>query len=233
MESLSITGEGSGCERNCSTAHNGTAHAQVLGKNHECRCGKIIANTWSRQIELPISGPQSELTGNITRNILAQIDLVHRELSRKHIRDLENLSARIIETRTCHCQSLTNILERFGEFRNALLTWQIRDQYLLMPTIRERVSAELAGTEFVEGYVGEFADLARQAETDHSDLRRLAEGLISEIENLKSLSTCPDLVVRFSAQIVDFVKYLKLQFRLEDSFLHQGIEQNNQEKLAG
>lgn len=233
MESLSIFGEGSGCAHDTSSALSMTAHAQVLGMNQDCRCGKIIANTWSRQIELPNSGPQSELTGDITKNILTQIDLVHRELSRKHIRDLENLSTRIIETRTCHCQPLTNILERFSEFRNALLTWQIRDQYLLMPTIRERVSAELAGTEFVEGYLGEFADLARQAETDHSDLCRLAEGLISEIENLKSLPTCPAMVVRFSEQIVDFVKYLKLQFRLEATFLRQGIEQDNQEKLAG
>lgn len=233
MESLSTFGETPGCERSCSSAHNGTANAQVLGMKHDCRCGAIIANTLSKQCELPISGPQSELTGNITKNILAQIDLVHRELSRKHIRDLENLSARITETRTCHCQSLTNILERFGEFRNALLTWQIRDQYLLMPTLRERVSAELSGTIFVESYSGEFADLARQAETDHSDLCRLAEGLIHEIESLKSVSNCPALVVRFTSQIVDFVKYLKLQFRLEETFLRPSTVQPQQEKMAG
>lgn len=161
----------------------------------------------------------AEQRARVIADVLLQIDALQEEMSRRHIRDLERLTVRITESRTCRCPSLTRLLDRFTAFSTALRTWQIRDRYLLMPTVRERLSAASDGRDYIEAYPGEFADLVREATMDQRDLCDAADRLHAEMLAVKDGSCCPELVAGFATRMEEFVRRLKLQFHLEQAVL--------------
>ncbi|MBK6764857.1 MAG: hypothetical protein IPG71_00725 [bacterium] len=214
MEYLSTAGKSGDSNHKSAEACDGRALALDLLRVHNGILDAEVRDA-ALYFELPAVGTGRDCNATVVKNLLDKMEDLHHEISRKYIRDLERLSIRITETRTCRCEALTSILERFAEFSTALRKWQIRDQYLLMPTVQQRLSAELAGTEYVEAYSGEFADLVRDAVMDHRDLCASAERLQLEMFALTGGTGCPELVTTFATRMTEFVRRLKLQFQLE------------------
>lgn len=150
--------------------------------------------------------------------VITQVEEMQREISSRRIRELERLADRILVGEGSHCDELSQVLARFDEWRNALLPWLIREQYLLLPIIKQKMAAH-AGGDSEEAYVGEYADIARNAAADHNFLLMLSDELDRELAVLKGKESCPPSIARFSYAFGKFAEYLRAECHVEDNKL--------------
>lgn len=162
---------------------------------------------------------RTAVTESIASDALKKIEATHREISNKRIRELESLAQQIAESRMCECAELDRVMERFELLRSALLPCLIREQYVLLPAVKQRISAEQNGETYLEAYHGEFADMVRTAEGDHNHLKRLASELDREMLSLASKGFCSQKVKSFANVLEELMACLTTQFHLEDAIL--------------
>lgn len=194
-----------------------------------CRCrGHVALDSTAPQsrTEAESEFRSRATTESVASRAVSQIEATHREISTKRIRELENLAQRIADSQKCECRELDRVMERFELLRSALLPWLIREQYLLLPAVKQRISAEKAGAAYTESYQGEFDDLVRTAEADHNHLHMLANDLDREVLSLANKGFCSQKVKSFAEVLEKLVSCMSAQFQLEESVLFPCFEHN-------
>ncbi|MBL0062375.1 MAG: hypothetical protein IPP40_13040 [bacterium] len=170
------------------------------------------------------------ISENIADKTVNRIEATHREISGKRLRELESLAKQVADSRKCQCPELDKVLERFESFRDALLPWLIREQYLLLPAVKQRLAARLSGLDYLESYQGEFADMVRTAEGDHNQLNMLASDLDRDMTVLAEKGFCSTTVRTFVEVLGGLVSCLAFQIQLEHAILLSCFDQNRAEK---
>ncbi|MCB1060713.1 MAG: hypothetical protein KDB65_10800 [Calditrichaeota bacterium] len=160
-----------------------------------------------------------EIAAAIVSDMIGKVSTVHKELSEKRFRKLEELLGKIVRTKDCQCTELKNVLRSFDLFQSALMPCLIREQYLLLPTILQKLTAESSGTAYSESYQGEIEDMIRTAGADHHRLQFLARQLVEDISVLIGKGPCHNIVRSFGALFDEFCEVLREQFSLEDAVL--------------
>ena len=169
------------------------------------------------------------ISESIADKTVNRIEATHREISGKRLRELDSLAKQVADSRKCQCQELDKVLERFEAFRDALLPWLFREQYLLLPAVKERLAAKLSGLDYLEFYQGEFEDMVRTAEGDHNQLNMLATDLYRDMAILAEKGFCSTTVKNFVEVLGGLVSCLAFQIQLEHAILLSCFDQNRAE----
>ena len=169
------------------------------------------------------------ISESVAGKTVNRIEATHREISGKRLRELDSLAKQVADSRKCQCPELDKVLERFEAFRDALLPWLIREQYLLLPAVKQRLAARLSGLDYLESYHGEFEDMVRTAEGDHNQLNMLATDLDRDMAVLAEKGFCSTTVRNFVEVLGGLVSCLAFQIQLEHAILLSCFDQNRAE----
>lgn len=230
MEHVSIiAGELAGNERSFLTKQS--SRSPVDTRN---RTGHFDESEPVEMDPLFVAVEESELSRRAISESVAgktvnRIEATHREISGKRLRELDSLAKQVADSRKCQCPELDKVLERFEAFRDALLPWLIREQYLLLPAVKQRLAAKLSGLDYLESYHGEFEDMVRTAEGDHNQLNMLATDLDRDMAVLAEKGFCSTTVGYFVEVLGGLVSCLAFQIQLEHAILLSCFDQNRAE----